>query len=140
LPIGAGSPYSFAFSKNDDYFAYVTSLEENAVHIVSFETGEDVPYKVSGKIEFLQKFIWSPDSSRLVFVNGFLLGEDETTSLMLFDMREKEFSTLISNDQRRFVPTGWVSNDEVVLESWGGEQGIYKYNIESMLLEKYTSS
>jgi WD40 repeat protein len=136
LPI-ADTSYAFAFSPNGESYAYAGD-SENSLHIVSIETGVDISYEITRPITFVQKLLWTPDSAGLIFVDGILLGENATTSLLMFDLDKKDFFTLLNNSEKRFAPVEWKSAKEVILQNWN--DGLkYTFNIETKELKQFSA-
>lgn len=132
LPVN-GTGYNYAFSPNDEAYAYVTGNDNYLLHVVSIETGQDSTFTVPGRYADLGDLTWSPDSSRLILVSrGIGWGDDDTVgfSLLMLDTQTKEFTTLLSNDARRFHPIEWLSNDRLLLGGFSVDRGEYiKYQL-----------
>jgi hypothetical protein len=132
LPVN-GAGYTYAFSPNDENYAYVTARDNYLLHLVSLETGQDAVFTVPGRYSDLGDLIWSPDSNRLILVSrGIGWGDGGTVgfSLVMLDPQTKEFTTLLSNDARRFHPIEWLSKDHLLLGGFSVDGGEYvKYQL-----------
>jgi hypothetical protein len=127
-----GAGYIYAFSPNDENYAYVTVRDNYLLHVVSIETGQDSIVTVPGRYSDLGDLTWSPDSNRLVLVSRGIGWEEEAVgfSLVMLDAQTKEFTTLLSNDARRFHPIEWLSKDHLLLGGFSVDRWEYiKYQL-----------
>jgi hypothetical protein len=117
LPMGS-STYNYAFSPDDEKYAYVTGNDNYLLHIVSLDTGQNSTYTVPGSYSSLGELVWSLDNKKLALqAQGIGWTENPKIgfSLDIFDVDTEKFTTFISNDVRRFRPKQWLSNDILLM-------------------------
>jgi len=135
LPVGS-TTYSFAFSHNDEYFIYHYAQENNLVHIVSPESGENTILETPENAEFIYNFIWSPDDTKIIF-EGEGSNENKMTTLHLFDLASRTFTSLLEYERYKYFPKSWASESLLVLESYDNNLLVkYYFDINSKELER----
>jgi WD40 repeat protein len=123
LPLN-GTAYNYAFSPDDEKYAYVTASDNYFLHVISMETGHDSTLTVPGRYSNVGELIWSPDSSRLVMVSRGIGWEEKLEvgfSLVMLDAQSGKFTELILNDTRRFLPAHWLSDDVLLLSGFSAD-------------------
>lgn len=117
LPMGDYT-YNYAFSPNDDYYAYVTASDNYLLHIVSLESGENLIFTAPGRYSSLGELIWSPDNEKIVFLARGIGWEENPKvgfSLDIFNVETEKFLALVLNDARRLKPVKWLSDSSLLL-------------------------
>ena len=127
LPMN-GFTYVYAFSSDDEKYAYASGNDNYLLHIVSIETGQDISFTVPGKYASIGELLWSPTNEDLILVTHGIGWEDNPAvgfSLVILDIKSGEFTTLISNDVRRLRPKKWLSDDTVLLDGFSDDGQAY---------------
>jgi len=107
--------YNFAFSPNDQYYVYYSySLDDESIHIAHIRTGVEQVSQLPGNGRSPRRFLWSPDGLKFVFVYD--ERNSEKSSLLLFDIFTKTYTTLYRTDQPELVPVEWKSSHELILQ------------------------
>lgn len=133
LPSGESS-YNFAFSPDDEYYVYSYGMDNKAIHIASLETGEEQTVQVAdGQEASFRRFLWSPDSTKFVFIYDNLA--TSKSALLLFDTIQKTLTTLLEIEDK-LIPIRWASEVEVVLEEYTTQGQQYLLNIDTKVLDK----
>lgn len=117
LPLN-GYGYSYAFSPDDEYYSYASGIDNELLHVVSIETGENISHVVPGRYEDIGEMLWTPDNERVAIVTHGIGWSDTPEvgwSLMMLDVGTGEFTTLIPNEGYRLTPKEWLSNDTLLL-------------------------
>lgn len=133
LPFGESS-YNFSFSPDDEYYVYSYGMDEKYIHIASLETGTEQTIQLPDGQGYTQRFLWSPDNKKFVFIyDNFTT---DKSALLLFDTKQNSFTTLLEVGERNLIPLRWESEVEIVLEEYISQEQQYLLNINTKVLEK----
>src|SRR5215207_9080708 len=122
LPLGKSNWifYSFAFSPNDRRLAHImTDRSPVILNIRDMQTGIEQSYKFDPKYNTGGKFVWSPDSKKLVFsIRQFDANyyEQVATSIVLWEKEKSNTTILIKDHEKNLVPTEWVNDTKIILQ------------------------
>ncbi len=132
LPLN-GHTYNYAFSPDDERYAYATGSDNYLLHVVSMETGENLTSVVPGRYEDVGEMLWSPDNKKLAIVTHGIRWYDRPDvgwSLVLLDTETGKLTTLIPNEGYRLTPTKWLADDQLLLSGWSKDgQGYNDYEL-----------
>ena len=124
-----GSAYSF--SPDDQFIAY---RSESGINIYEINTGQEAVFPVLTRFIDFGQFIWSPDSSRIIYVASEeeLDGEARETGLTVFlvDLKENSVETIFENDIRYLYPVVWLENNLIIFNTLY-ERQTYQLDLET---------
>jgi hypothetical protein len=129
LPLGKSDWifYSFAFSSNDRRLAYiVTDKSPVILNIRDMQTGNEQPFEFDPKYNTGGRFVWSPDSQKLVFsITQFdtNIYDYIATSIILWDKDKSELTELITDYQGELRANEWINETKIALDAVILDQG-----------------
>jgi hypothetical protein len=124
--------YRYEFSSDQKKLAYVSSADFSTLYINSIETGQLSSHKIPSQLSEIVYPTWSPNNRTVVFgiIHGEWFNDPNGYSLGLLDTMDGKVTTLISNDQRWFYPTGWSSESIINLYSVTNASN-YQYDLQT---------
>ena len=118
-----------SFSSDEHFIAY---RSERGIHIHDLSTGQERVFPVSAEFINYGQFVWSPDSSRIVYVAAkeLLYEEDGETGLTVFliDLQENVVRTLFEDDTRYLYPIAWPEYSFIIFETYH-EWQTYRFDL-----------
>lgn len=108
---------AFSFSPTDRYIAYRAA---DGIHIYEFRTDTERVFTVPPQFEEFGRFVWSPDSKRLIFAAAF--GEIRETGLTTFllDLETGFLKTVFEHDLRLLSPSAWPEANQILFQEFSG--------------------
>ena len=122
LPLGKSDWifYSFGFSPNDRRLAYIrTDRSPVILNIRDMQTGIEQSYQFDPKYNTGGRFVWSPDSEKVVFsIRQFDTNryEQVATSIVLWEKEKSKTTILLKDHQKNLVAVEWVNDTKIVLQ------------------------
>jgi hypothetical protein len=112
--------YSFSFSPNDRRLAYIKTDQSPVIlHIRDIQIGTEQSYEFDPKYNTGGRFVWSPDSEKVVFsIRQFDTNryEQVATSIVLWEKEKSKTTILLKDHQKNLVPIEWVNDTKIVLQ------------------------
>jgi len=122
---------AYSFSPDDQFIAY---RSESGINIYEINTGQEAVFPVLTRFIDFGQFIWSPDSSRIIYVASEeeLDGEARETGLTVFlvDLKENSVETIFENDIRYLYPVVWPENNLIIFNTLY-ERQTYQLDLET---------
>lgn len=111
-----------SFSPNDKYIVYSTN--ESEIRIRNLQSGEERSYFSSDYYLYFGDFVWSADSSKVVFVSVPDQWDVEpgTFALFILDLENNSIAKVYENSLPFFYPVGWVGEEILLKKDQGMEE------------------
>ncbi|HCR70182.1 MAG TPA: hypothetical protein DIW23_01960 [Anaerolineae bacterium] len=97
--------YSFSLSQNGEYLAY-SEFGSKLVHIKNMYNDEERLFNIEGDYVLSGIFVWSNDSSSLVFASAMNGWEDGNDGISIYKISINDFNLerILSRDKRLLIP------------------------------------
>jgi hypothetical protein len=122
---------SYSFSPDDHFIAY---RSESGIHIHNLSTGQESVFSVSAEFIDFGRFVFSPDSSRIVYIAAKDLLPEEVgepgLTVFLLDLKEGVVEILFEDDTRYLYPIAWPEQSFIIFETLY-EWQTYRFDLET---------
>lgn len=121
---------SFKISPNDDFIIYSNDIRRILVKNVA--AGQEDVYPMRDYFHYFGKYVWSPDSQKVVFVATSEHWDDANTRFALFITDfERDQTVLLFEDLMLFYyPVAWVEDNKVALHKYQ-EEGTWTLDLST---------
>jgi hypothetical protein len=129
--------YSYSLSPNDQYLAY-SIPDKKIVHIRDMSNNSERQIELEGDYVLTGAFVWSTDSTKLLFASAINGWEDGTSGTSMFELTIKDIRprTILFNDKRLLIPSPQWENGK--LYYWANENLLYVSSFKIETVEYYS--
>ena len=109
---------SFKISPNDRFIVF--SSDKSQIHIRNFSSEQEEIYLVPDDFHYFGKYVWSPDSKKVIFVGTSESWETQDSKFALFmiDLESDKIILLYEGLNPFYYPVEWAEDDKVSLNKY----------------------
>ena len=109
---------SFKISPNEKFIIYSNSKSE--VRIRELSTGQEQVYSAPGNFHYFGKYVWAPNSKKVIFVATTESWEtdDRRFALLMVDIESSVIGQILEFPYPFYYPVSWIEADKVTLNKF----------------------
>jgi Tol biopolymer transport system component len=149
-PSFSDTAYSFSISPDDRFLVYVSSRQNQLVHILDLENDNEQTIKFKVRYTDIGDFVWTPDGSEILMVAGLEGWRDQKGgfSIFLYNTKQDSVRVLVNDDKRQLDPpvsdyeydrkSLWLTDETIILNSLDGQFVLNIHNGEMTPFDQLT--